>query len=60
MMRPAITGGLKMSEAASQPGPELCKLCGRAHPQYACVDGGKICRQCLDAARYERDRRQQA
>lgn len=49
-----------MSEAASQPGPELCKLCGRPHPQYACVDGGKICKQCLDAYRFERDRRQAA
>ena len=38
---------------------ETCKLCGRKHPQYACVDGGKICRQCLDEARYERDRRRQ-
>lgn len=39
---------------------ETCKLCGRPHPQYACIDGGKICKQCLDAYRFERGRRRAA
>ena len=56
MMMQSTTGGVTVTDKQE----ETCKLCGRPHPQYACVDGGKICKDCLDYARYERDKRRQA